>query len=141
MLIPEEEYQRIINILPILCVDAVIINEKGEYLLVKRNNDPLKDEYWVPGGRVMHMETVENAMNRILNKEIGGGADELLFFGIYQDVFSNNSFQEEANYHTLSVVFMVKLKGKDNIKLDSQSSTYKWSKTLPKRLLKNLILR
>lgn len=42
-LIPADEYARIIEVLPILCVDVIVQNSKGEYLLVKRANEPLKD--------------------------------------------------------------------------------------------------
>ena len=40
-LIPIKEYSRIIEVLPILCVDVAVQNSKGEYLLVRRTNEPL----------------------------------------------------------------------------------------------------
>ena len=47
MILPTEEYRRVASAVPIICVDC---------LLVKRANPPLKDEYWVPGGRVYKNE-------------------------------------------------------------------------------------
>jgi colanic acid biosynthesis protein WcaH len=51
--IPVDEYQKIVEQIPIVCVDAVIMNRKGQYLLVRRKNEPLKGEFWLPGGRII----------------------------------------------------------------------------------------
>ena len=64
-MIPAEQYKEIIKVLPILCVDIVIKNNRGEYLLVKRAHEPLKGRWWVVGGRVHKGESIEQA-NQIL---------------------------------------------------------------------------
>ena len=52
MFIKEDLYKDIIKSVPILCVD-ILINLDDKYLLIKRNDNPLKGEWWVPGGRVL----------------------------------------------------------------------------------------
>ena len=71
MFIPEKKYREIVQVIPILCIDALIINNKNEYLLLKRLNEPLKNVFWVPGGRVLHLEKTEDALVRIMKKELG----------------------------------------------------------------------
>ena len=44
--IPEEEYQNILKTMPVFCADYLIFAEK-KYLLIKRNQEPMKDAYWV----------------------------------------------------------------------------------------------
>jgi len=61
MKIPHAQYHRILGSMPLLCVDAVLRNASGQVLLVKRNNEPLKNRWWVPGGRVLKGETVRQA--------------------------------------------------------------------------------
>lgn len=41
-MIPEESYKMILDNMPIVCIDSVVVNADGEYLLVKRNNHLLK---------------------------------------------------------------------------------------------------
>ena len=41
-MIPEDLYKQILSVMPIICVDVVIRNDKGQYLLVQRKNEPLK---------------------------------------------------------------------------------------------------
>ena len=60
--------------LPILCVDLIIQNSEGEFLLVKRDNHPIKGYDWVPGGRMRILcghiphalaQQLNHAVNRI----------------------------------------------------------------------------
>lgn len=140
MFIPEKKYREIVQIIPILCIDALIINNKNEYLLVKRLKDPLKGIYWVPGGRVLHLEKTEEALVRVMKKELNIDVNNFKkeIYGVYEDFFDSNSFENKANYHTVSVVYKIFIgEEKIDITLDAQSSEYKFSKIIPKRL-KNL---
>ncbi|MBU2458733.1 MAG: NUDIX domain-containing protein, partial [Planctomycetes bacterium] len=64
MHIPEPEYRRILNNVPILCVDLLIVYN-GKCLLLKRDNEPAKGEFWFAGGRIRKFESIENAAIRI----------------------------------------------------------------------------
>lgn len=55
-LIPPDQYAQIIEVLAIVCVDVVIMNRNRAYFLVKRANEPLKDQWLVIGGRVLKGE-------------------------------------------------------------------------------------
>ena len=48
MNIPDKIYAEIVQNVPILCVDLLIKDESGSYLLLKRKNEPLKNEYYLP---------------------------------------------------------------------------------------------
>ena len=45
----EQLYVKNYQIVPPLCVDLIIIY-KNKFLLIKRKQEPLKDEWWVPKG-------------------------------------------------------------------------------------------
>ena len=137
MFIPEKKYKEIVKLIPILCIDALITNNKNEYLLIKRLNDPLKGTFWVPGGRVLHLEKTEDALIRIMKKELNLDIDKFKkeIYGVYEDFFDSNSFQNKINYHTVSIVYKIFIGDeKIDVILDSQSSEYKLSKNIPKRL-------
>ena len=68
-LIPLNKYSKILEDLPIYCVDIIIKNDKEEYLLIKRNNEPKKGEWWVVGGRVLKGETAKEAAIRKVKQE------------------------------------------------------------------------
>jgi len=141
MLLPLEDYKKIINSMPILCIDSIILNSENQYLLVKRKNEPLKSKYWVPGGRIFHYENLDIALNRVLLSEVNINAQNLnkKFVGIYQDFFNENAFNSKSKYHTISIVFQISLVNDYTIKLDYQSEDYIWANELPERFLNKII--
>jgi colanic acid biosynthesis protein WcaH len=129
--IPAEDYEKIIEVLPVLCVDIVIQNSTGKYLLIKRVNEPLKGQWWVVGGRVHKNESLEHAAIRKVKEEVSLNLSNIFLLGYYEEVFNENPFDLECSLHTVSVVFSTVVSGSQKIKLDSQSSDWKYSSVLP----------
>jgi ADP-ribose pyrophosphatase YjhB (NUDIX family) len=130
-ILPLKKYKEIAGCMPIMCVDGVIVKD-GKYLLVKRNNEPLKGEYWTPGGRIYKGEKLKDGIIRKIKEETGLVVKPISIIGIYEDFYKKNELGL-ALVHTVSIVFVCSpISGE--IKLDSQSVDYKWSKTLPKGL-------
>lgn len=128
-----KEYKEIISVFPILCVDGVILNELGEFFLVKRKNRPLKDEWWIPGGRVYKGEVLVDALKRKVKEETGLEVRTLLPLGYYEEHYKEKGLRIRGGVHTISVVFSCIAISK-KIELDEQSSDYKWAKELPAKL-------
>lgn len=131
-MIPARTYKKFIELLPILCVDVVIANEQGEYLLVKRGNEPLKGVWWVPGGRVLKGEALEHAAKRKVREELGIRIKVLRPVGYYEDKYRKNSFDLNTELHTIGIVFLARplsLK----VRLDAQSLSWGFFQRLPKR--------
>ena len=134
MILPENIYKEIISNIPILCADIILKNKNNnKFLLIKRNNEPLKNEWWIVGGRVHFFENLQSAIIRKTQEEVGIFLDNVKFYGLYEDFFDNNAFSN-SKYHTLSVVFLSTISEKTMINLDEQSNDYKWSDSLPQRL-------
>tara|TARA_B100000686_G_C16795142_1_gene981709 strand:- start:1261 stop:1683 length:423 start_codon:yes stop_codon:yes gene_type:complete len=132
-LIPKDLYRSFVDVMPILCVDCIIINELGQYLLVKRMNEPLKGEWWIPGGRVCKGETLEDAVHRKIGEELGICLKNLNALGYYEDQFNKNPLNVES-LHTLGIVFTAEPENLE-IKLDGQSGGWKFFEKLPERLI------
>lgn len=117
-MIEEKMYQQIKQLMPILCVDLVV--HFGDRVLVcKRNNDPFKGEWWFPGGRVHKGETIEEAVYRKADEELGIRVDIERQVGILDGILKGG--------HTPVVVHLVIPSSIGFIiKLDSQHSEYKW---------------
>ena len=130
-LIPLDKYVDIVKDLPILCADIVLQNTRGEYLLIKRNNEPLKDEWWVIGGRVLKGETMEEAAIRKVKQETGLKVKNLRPIGSFELVNGTNPFGLPFKYHSVSIVFSAVIDSQQSIKLDDQSVEFKFAKELP----------
>ena len=140
-LIEEELYKKICISMPILCVD-IFLTFEGKFLLVKRNESPLKNIFWVPGGRVLHKEKLQAALTRILKRETGVNLKEidnvLSIIGITEMIFDNSKLID-STYHTPAIIYQIKLNTRPTISLDNTSSEYIWSDKIPELLQKNLI--
>lgn len=126
--------------MPIVCVDCLVVNNKGEYLLVKRKNEPLKGEYWVPGGRVHKNEKLVDAVHRKMREEIGVDVDVIENVGFFEEFFDATEQNAEGGVHSISVVYRVKPRS-NKIKLDDQSIEWGWFKDIPTRLKEYNYLR
>ena len=135
-MIPQSLYKKTIGLLPIFCVDVIIRDSAGRYLLVKRKNQPLKGCYWVVGGRVHRGELANVAAQRKMHQEVGLRVKRDLFrlVGYTEAVFKRNAFGTPTGVHTVSVVYCTEIEGSEPIRLDGQSSAWKFSDRLPKNL-------
>ncbi|HXY18062.1 MAG TPA: NUDIX domain-containing protein [Candidatus Nitrosopolaris sp.] len=87
------------------CTAVVMINEKGEYLLVKRAVEPGKGLWDLPGGFVEENETFEENARREVYEELGIDlSNQLHYTGSHTEPYS---FQG-VNYPTLAVCFVCK---------------------------------
>ena len=139
MHIKEEIYSEIVKSIPIVCVDA-IIKKDNQFLVIQRKENPLKGEWWVPGGRVHIGEELVVALMRKLSEELSiniKSSSKLV--GIYEDFFNSSSFGEHL-YHTISFVYEFNIDEMDDLDifLDSTSSKWCFQNNLPERLLKKL---
>ena len=60
-----QEWKSGVKNLPIIAIDFVIKNEKLEVLMGRRINNPARNFYFVPGGRIFKNEKISNAFERI----------------------------------------------------------------------------
>jgi len=130
-LIPLEQYKKIIQILPVLCVDVIITNPRGEYLLIKRRNEPCKGQWWVVGGRVLKGETLKEGVVRKVRQETGLIVKKAWSIGYFEHRSKVNFFGLKMPYHAVSVVFAVGVDNDVKIRLDEQSEEWKFAKRLP----------
>ena len=132
MKVPRARYKRILGSMPLLCVDGVIRNSRGEVLLVKRNNEPLKNRWWVPGGRVLKGETLERAFRRKMREELGVRVGALRRLGYFEAAKMPHPGigAYGGRLHSVSIIFEAHM-DLTEVALDSQSSDWGYFEQLP----------
>jgi len=117
MFLEQKLYKKIMESMPIVCVDALIINEKKEYLLVKRKNEPLKNKFWMVGGRLQKNELIEEGIKRKLKEEVNIEVGLIKYLGHFEEFFKNTEQKINGNFHSISFVFLVFVNSKIKIRL------------------------
>lgn len=87
---------------PSVTTDVFIYDERFNFILIKRKNNPFKDYWALPGGFVDYGETVESAAIREAEEEtsINVKLEDLV------NVYSNPD--RDSRGHTISIVYTAK---------------------------------
>lgn len=88
---------------------AIIENEKGEIMLVRRAKDPKKGYWDIPGGFINPGETAEESTVRELREELGANQIELEYLGTESDTYE----YQGTVYPVLAFVFKAKISTKN----------------------------
>jgi len=130
--IPEDEYRKIIKVMPLFCIDF-LIRCKNKYLFIKRAEEPLKGVYWVVGGRLRFKETLDQFAERVQTREVGRSFDNRKLIA-----FSNYFFPDVPNAkatHTPSLLYLVEVDEMFEPQVDSTHLDYVWTEHLPEELV------
>lgn len=125
-----ELFKTIVNHTPLVSIDICLLND-DEILMCKRNNNPLKGEWFTPGGRIYKNEKINFALSRICNVELGleqVNTKDFIPFGAWDHIFDNSIFGENISTHYINLPHYCSLSFKPKIKLDSQHNNFQWIK-------------
>ncbi len=114
--VEEELFRKFREVMLIASVDILVVC-KGMLLLMLRNNEPGKDLWWTPGGRVRYGETLDEAAIRELNEETGLTPLELVKKGVMSHFWPQGHFVTTFFYANVM---------EDRIKLNEEHRDYKW---------------
>jgi ADP-ribose pyrophosphatase YjhB (NUDIX family) len=83
--LPEKEFRKLLKITPMIGVDVIIVNSKGEFLLEKRTYPPKTGCWHLPGGFTAYKERLADTAVRKAREETGLKVKVLKFVGYYDD--------------------------------------------------------
>jgi len=123
MKLPLKQFKNIVRDSPLIAIDLIISNKDKEVLLGRRQNPPAKGYLFVPGGRVLKNETLNDALIRISKKEIGVEitAENAEFHGVYEHIYKENFFNNPTfNTHYVIIACRFQWDSCLSIKSDDQ---------------------
>ncbi|WP_462152102.1 NUDIX domain-containing protein [Pseudoalteromonas xiamenensis] len=71
MFLSKETFSTVIEHAPLVSIDLVILNEKGQALLGERLNRPAQHYWFVLGGRIIKNDPLSVAFERLTCVELG----------------------------------------------------------------------
>ena len=125
----EKDWKFFVKNSPIFAIDFVIQNEQNEILMGRRTNNPAKDYYFVPGGRVFKNEKIEKAIQRISKEELNLEIDkkDTQFINYFEHFYKNSLWNEESiNTHYIVLAFQIIPKKNLDYDLSKQHKEFKW---------------
>lgn len=142
MFLPVPEFAQVIDKTPLVSIDLLVENPKGEFLIGLRNNRPAQGFWFVPGGRVCKGETLAQAFERLTMAELGRpfSIQDAMHHGLYEHFYNDNVFADEQAYqhictHYIVNAFKIKLVSDYALPL-KQHSAWRWCR--PEQLFHDL---
>jgi 8-oxo-dGTP diphosphatase len=106
---------------PIPTIDIILSenSNSNKVLLIKRNKDPFKDYFSLPGGFVDEGEKVEDAVRREAEEELLVKVEPINILGVYSDP------NRDPRGHIMSITFIAKII-KGNLKEGDGVAELRW---------------
>lgn len=125
----DRRFLEIIDATPLVSIDLVVRNERGQVLLGKRVNRPAQNFWFVPGGRIRKNERVKDAFGRIFQAELGLAFpfEEARLLGAYDHIYDDNfAGDPNINTHYVVLAFACALNTTHAVKPDAQHEALEW---------------
>lgn len=123
--IPPEEWRAIVENVPLVSVDLVVEYDGG-ILLGKRENEPVKGEWFVPGGTVLKNERRVDAVHRVSREELGTEVTIKRKLGTYEHFYDASDVEGVDTKHYLASAYLCHFRDEEpKIVGDTQHSSWR----------------
>lgn len=125
-MLAENTFRIIVESTPLVSIDLLVRDTQGNILLGKRVNRPAQSAWFVPGGRVLKDEPIEQAYTRLLKIELGMDKTSSSFKGVYQHFYDDNFSEEPFTTHYVVLAYEVIFNGDISSLPVAQHNDYRW---------------
>lgn len=123
-------FVELIDAMPLVSVDLIVIRDSREVLLGLRNNRPARGYWFVPGGRIRKCEHIVDARLRIARCELGDSMalDHWRLVGAFDHIYPDNfSGQTGVSTHYVALGFRCDVSApRPEPKADDQHALLAW---------------
>lgn len=132
MWLSEETFRSVVATTPLVSIDLIVQDSVGQILLGERLNRPAQGYWFVPGGRILKNERLDEAFRRLTLNELGiiFERNQARLLGMYEHFYSDCVFGgDESDPDTHYVVLGYCLKLPDEVALSppsEQHGLYRW---------------
>jgi colanic acid biosynthesis protein WcaH len=104
--IPDDDWRTIVANAPIVSVD-LLVRYDGGLVFGKRENEPVKGWWFLPGGRVHKGETRTEAVHRVAREELGLSVDIVESLGAFEHFYDTSDVAGVDTKHYLANGYVV----------------------------------
>jgi colanic acid biosynthesis protein WcaH len=120
-------FKKIVQNIPLVSIDICLVYD-DKILLGKRNNEPLRGQWFTPGGRILKNECWQDCLRRVAKSELGINItnNEFKLMGIWDHFYPNSAVGDSISTHYVNLPHYCFLKEKPNLRADEQHDNLSW---------------
>ncbi len=131
MWLSRKVFQTVIDATPLVAIDLVVRNPGGELLLGERLNRPAQGYWFVPGGRILKNESLDDAFRRLTLAELGSAFErsDARLLGVYEHFYADSVFADAGrgpNTHYVVLGYELALGMQSIAPPREQHGCYRW---------------
>ena len=122
-----ETFKTVVESTPLVSIELCLVCE-GKLLMGLRQNEPLKDQWFTPGGRLLKNEQWQDGLVRIARTELGLTVNAECFelMGVWDHFYENSAIDEGISTHYVNLPHVCYLESRPDLSLDSQHESVRW---------------
>lgn len=127
MFLSSEIFTTVLDSTPLVSIDLLVENPKGQILLGERKNRPAQGYWFVPGGRILKGESLADAFKRLTFGELGRSfsISEASLQGPYDHFYSDSVFGDSPSTHYVAIAYRINVNNLPDLP-EEQHSHYRW---------------
>jgi colanic acid biosynthesis protein WcaH len=106
--VPDTAWRTVVSNVPLVSVDLIVRHDGGA-VLGRRQNEPAKGEWFIPGGTVHKNERLVDAVHRVARAELGSDVTIDRQLGVYEHFYDTSEFADVDTKHYVAVGYVVDL--------------------------------
>lgn len=129
MFLETEAFRTVVASTPLVSIDLLVRNQRGEVLLGQRLNRPAQGSWFVPGGRIYKNEGLDAAFERLTEAELGQAfsREDATLLGIFEHFYGDSVFGDTPDTHYVVVAYELQLPSGCDLQPPSiQHDAYRW---------------
>jgi colanic acid biosynthesis protein WcaH len=123
-----DTFRTVVENTPLVSIDICLVHDH-KMLLGKRNNEPLRGQWFTPGGRILKNESWQDCLKRVAQSELGlcvTDTSEFALMGIWDHFYPNSAFDRNISTHYVNLPFYIFFDKRPEIEVDSQHDFVDW---------------
>ena len=127
-MLDKNTFKTVIESTPLVSIDLCLVWD-GKVLLGKRFNEPLKSEWFTPGGRIHKNETWQCAFLRLAAVELGLReilVEDFVLMGVWDHFYNNSVLDQNISTHYVNLPHYTEFQIKPEIIGDGQHAEFQW---------------
>ena len=127
--LPAADFATVIRSTPLVSIDLILVRPDGSVLVGRRQNEPAKGCWFVPGGRIRKNERLDAAFRRLLRAETGleGERKAAHLLGVYEHLYDTNALGDGTfGTHYVVLGYRLDVAADAPIVADAQHAEFRW---------------